>query len=1044
MSGGVAVVAKPSKNDDQKKQGMEDPLIEAAFEEARRVGAGQAQTVQGRVGAGSFHLPTDALTGYRLVREIHRGGQGVVYQAVQESTQRSVAVKVLKEGPFAGARDRARFEREVHILGRLQHPNIVAIQDTGVAAGCHFFVMDYVSGQTLDVYMASTERKVDECLILLAKVCDAVHAAHVNGIIHRDLKPSNIRVDSSGEPHVLDFGLAKLSSSASPSQGELTVTGQFVGSLPWASPEQADGRPDRIDVRTDVYSLGVVLYQMLTNRFPYEVAGNVGDVLENIRSAVPVPPRKITRGLGDEVETIVLTCIQKEKERRYQTAGELARDIRRYLDGLPIEAKRDSSLYLLRKMIRRYWLPALIAASFVVVVTAGLILSLFFWRTSVNDRNAASEASTMAQTARDETEEERRLLERSLYFNRVLLARHAVEDNDAMRTKQLLDECPPGLRGFEWHRLQWLSDRSSRTLSGHEGTVFDVEISPGGQELATAGEDGSIRVWHVSSGYELHNIEAHAGPVRGIVFDPSGKMLASCGEDGRLHLWSTETGLLLDTLLDRENSLRCVGFSPGGDLLAAGDETGRLLVFDMDADGKSLVSMEQVGGVFSLAFSLDGRLLVSGGGDGSLCVWDPDEGLLLRRFSGHAAYIPSVGFDPEGLRIVSGGVDGAIKVWDLVDGSLQYSIRGHGSWIYSVGFILEGTRLLTAGSDHTIKMWEADHGTLMKTLRGHEDRVYAAALGPGNRLIASASRDSTVRLWDIDESESAIRFSGHDSQVWAVRFAPDGDRVVSGASDQTVRIWPITDPTSEPRILEGHGGDVVTVDVSPDGRQIASADRKGMVRVWDLESGDLLRSFEGHRAMIHQVSFHSGGAHLLTCARDKTLKMWDARSGTLEKTFSGHDSPVLSAVFSPDGRRIASSSTSGNVIVWDVDQGIVIDSFRAHDASVYSLSWGADGKTLVTASVDGTLRVFTQHGDEIAVLQGHRGGVRCVAVSPDGSRIASGGWDSTVRVWDTATGSLALILRGHEKRVDSVAFSADGRKIASSSLDGRVLIWESE
>lgn len=360
--------------------------------------------------------PPDSFAGYQIVREIHRGGQGVVYQAIQESTKRTVALKVLKEGAFASPGEQARFEREVEILSQLNHPNIVAIYDSAQAAGRHYFVMDYIRGAPLDTWLANGAHSQEQTLELFAKICGAVNAAHLRGITHRDLKPGNIRVDDGGEPHILDFGLARMAlglggqDSAAPA---MTMTGQFIGSLPWASPEQAEGVPSKVDLRTDVYSLGVILYQMLTGQFPYKVTGNMHDVLDRIMRTEPVRPSSINKHINDEVETIVLKCLNKERERRYQSAGELARDIGRYLAGEPIEAKRDSALYILRKQLGRYRLPVAVGAAFLVVLVAGAVTSLALWRQAVAERgNAesrraaaeASEATALAETARADRE----------------------------------------------------------------------------------------------------------------------------------------------------------------------------------------------------------------------------------------------------------------------------------------------------------------------------------------------------------------------------------------------------------------------------------------------------------------------------------------------------------------------------------------------------------------------------------------------------------------------------------------------------------------
>lgn len=363
-------------------------------------------------GMGDEPLPApETFPGYEIVREIHRGGQGVVYQAIQKATKRRVALKVLHGGPFAGSKGRARFEREVAILAQLDHPNIVSILDSGTAGGQSFYVMDYVSGQTLDAWMAGDPRPVPEVLALFTKICEAVNAAHLKGITHRDVKPSNIRIDHSGEPHILDFGLAKVLAGEVTDETQpqmMSMTGQFIGSLPWASPEQAEGVPGKVDLRTDVYSLGVVLYQLLTGgKFPYEVAGNMRDVMDHILRTAPARPSTIRHQINDEVETIVLKALQKERERRYQSAGELARDIRRYLAGEPIEAMRDSGWYVIRTTLRRYKAQSVAAGVLLLLLVAFAISSNALYQRAESKRLVAEAALVARDRAVAEKEAER-------------------------------------------------------------------------------------------------------------------------------------------------------------------------------------------------------------------------------------------------------------------------------------------------------------------------------------------------------------------------------------------------------------------------------------------------------------------------------------------------------------------------------------------------------------------------------------------------------------------------------------------------------------
>ncbi len=378
-----------------------------------------------------------AIPGYDGLRELGRGGQGIVYQAVQRSTRRVVAIKLLLDGALASESTRRRFEREIDLVATLQHPNIVRLYDSGTTAEGHpYYVMEYIEGTTLDepirsvqVHLsggrpvsrarlrtrrdsASTQTiaetpSIPATLGLFAKICEAVNFAHQRGVIHRDLKPSNIRIDPAGEPHVLDFGLAKsaISGHGGPDQPSLSVSCQFIGSLPWASPEQAAGQIDKMDVRTDVYSLGVLLFQLLTGQFPYSVSGELPGVIERIRTAAPMRPSSLQARIDDELDTIVLRALAKEPERRYQTAGELAREIDRYLRGEPIEAKRDSAWYAVKKTVRRYRLAAGVASVFLLLaVLVAITTSILYDRA----RRAEEVADQRRVQAEAEVEKVRR------------------------------------------------------------------------------------------------------------------------------------------------------------------------------------------------------------------------------------------------------------------------------------------------------------------------------------------------------------------------------------------------------------------------------------------------------------------------------------------------------------------------------------------------------------------------------------------------------------------------------------------------------------
>jgi len=530
-------------------------------------------------------LPPNAIAGYEITREIHRGGQGVVYQAIQHSTKRRVAIKVMREGPFAGPTVRARFEREVEILGQLRHPNIVTIHDSGTTAGSAYFVMDYIPGRALDAWMFATARSVTETLGVFAKICHALNAAHKLGIVHRDLKPGNIRVDADGEPYILDFGLAKIGLRQSGGESQpavMTMTGQFMGSLPWASPEQAEAQPSGIDARTDIYSLGVILYQLLTGKFPYNVAGNMRDVLDRIMNAEPKRPSTIRRQIDADVETVVLKCLQKERDRRYADAGRLAEDVERCLAGKPIEARRDSLAYLLRSRtavtVRRH--PLLTCLLIVAIAVAGGrwigVRVAYHWTPAnrVFERLAYDGMTAFDHTPRFE---DVRVIAINDTTGLAALAAEEGIDADRLRAK------PECLRLVHGRLMKQLADAAPGVvawdISFFDASSYDDEFVRGVEELRAAGCDVVVSAENWALGTD------GAPPVSPAIVEaarwgctpaqlgtktPWRVYLALCRDDSRIiRSFALETfaayrkpGTRADILLDGDAKLLALRYSP--------------------------------------------------------------------------------------------------------------------------------------------------------------------------------------------------------------------------------------------------------------------------------------------------------------------------------------------------------------------------------------------------------------------------------------------------------------------------------------------------
>ncbi|MFC1633570.1 protein kinase [Planctomycetota bacterium] len=1018
--------------------------------------------------------PGSQIGPYKLVRILGEGGYGVVYLAEQQvPVRRHVALKIVKLGMDTN-QVIARFEAERQALAMLDHPNIARVYDAGTTeTGRPYFVMEFVKGAVITEYCDWQKLSIEARLELFLDVCNAIHYAHQKGIIHRDIKPSNILVSTVGNravPKIIDFGVAKALNQPLTERTLYTEQGQFIGTPEYMSPEQADVATNDIDTRSDIYSLGVALYELLTGVLPFDPKRLRGSGVDRLRQIIrdeePKTPSTrlsdlreaakqiatnrrtevgtLAKRLHKELEWIPMMAMRKEQAHRYQAVSELTNDIRNYLDGVPLIAGPESVIYRTKKFVlRRRW-PVAAAVAVIMTLIVGIIVSTTLYM--------------QAETARRVAAESAESLYRSNYGNRIALVEAAYRVGHKGRVDQLLALCPEDLRGWEWDWLSYVSDEAEITLVNPPKIVpnntFSVCMSPDGKRVYASGI-GKFIAWDINENTVMRSL--YKDWIFSVAIDPEGKRLVTATRGGFIQLWDVMTGEKLIALSegagdwpdDHSRSVNSVAFSPDGKHIVSGGNDSNVRIWDVVAGTVVMTLRGHRGPLREVAYSTDGRRILSAGDDTMVKVWDAKTGDELMTLRGHTEGIRSAAFNPDNTRIISGGEDKTIRIWDSITGDILEILQGHAGEVSSVAFSPDGKLIASGSEDRTIKVWDAVRGLEIETLVGHKEQVTSLVFSPDGKRIISGSYDRSLKVWNPSVNREYVILSGHTGEITSVSFSPNGKRLVSGSMDGLIKTWDIAS-ACETMTLYGHENTVNSVSFSPDGTRIISASADNQIKSWDAIDGGEVLMFSGHVGSVRSVAFSPDGKKIVSGSEDKSVRIWDAVTGTLLMNLIGHSDGIYSVAFSPTGDRIVSGGLDGQAKIWDCVSGVELASIHACEAAIWSVVFTPDGQQIVTGEGyhegkqlrGGNISVWDVSSKKQIVTYQTVLNVRSIVSAPDGKRIIAA--SSGLTLFDTFSGEEVLVLPSPVGVVQSVAINTQGTTIAVGGWHSRIALLESE
>ncbi len=1033
------------------------------------------------------------IEGLEIVESLGEGGMGLVYKARQIALNRIVALKIVRGDPGKLA---SRFQIEAEAVAQLQHPNIVQIHEVGWCDQRPYLALEFIDGGSLEEKISGKPQPGHEAAEMIRTLALAIDYAHGRGIIHRDLKPSNILLTGPGVPKITDFGVAKRVEL----DDHQTRDGDLIGTPCYMAPEQASGYSDQIGPPTDVYSLGVIFYEMLTGRVPLQ-APNAMETLILVSIQEPVPPRRLQPRIPIDLERIALKCLEKEPSKRYPTALALGEDLGRYLRGEPILARQvPFPERMWRSARRRPVLASLSAAASIGLIAAAIAAwqyNAMLHRFNENLHKAVLSAQENERRAEESEREalanaqaeaiQRRQAEQTLYFSHIALAESEWRNNNVAGAELLLEKCQPvddrtDYRGWEWFYLKKLSHVDLMTLKGCRDWVHSVAYSPDGKRVVAGagvpfnlpGTDplvmaGDLLVWDASTGNLISSLGEHKGAVWSVAYSSDGRCIASASADGEVIVWDAQSLKPIARLVCPPIESTSLTFSPDCKTLAITNARS----FRLWRYGSNQVAFEsqQIHGDCVPAYRPDGSSLAVGDGGTVVKLLDAATGSVLKTFRGEQGLIRCLAFSPDGTALCSANQLGSVTVWDVNSGLVRREIRGHVGETISVAFSPDGSRIASCSADQTVRIWDLKRGLELLTLRGHTFGVRSIAFHPDGTRLVSGSQDKTVKIWDTNRDPRGIgtRSDTDTGGEWVgkVTFSADNNRLLVVRHDHhAFQVW---DPSSG-KLLTQHRIELSNKFRCPrgdtsfgnGGRLLAGTAREDdrWIRVWETERGSELLTFREHKDPVDCLALSPDG-HWIASASHHTggpgsqneLILWETKTGKRLRTFGPElTSPVVRLTFSADGLRLATACQDAKVRLWEPSGGRLLLTLTAQVGSFTDLCFSPNGGRLASvAREDPTVRVWElDQGREVLTLRGHKHPLTSVYFSPDGRRIVSAGFEGVVKLWDANSGQEVMTLRSFASQRPGdyyfnahVVISPDGARISSSTWDGGLSIWNS-